>query len=177
MTSEFAPLHQTTLSSTAELEHIDGQLTHAQDHIQPSATSEAQQLETAQDPVEHMWDDVVLAIREDLRAFWGLWETDIAPRLDPGVPVTYDDARTWKVDNIDVDRVYSRLQGLTRQVKGITDAYAPKTSIEERVLYCVKSLFPYLDRVQEDKINLQLFVELVVVTIPIPDLVYPRPVN
>lgn len=27
----------------------------------------------------HMWDDVRQAIDEDLRAFWGLWETVIAP--------------------------------------------------------------------------------------------------
>ena len=91
-------------------------------------------------PVDHMWNDVVHAIRDDLRAFWGLWESDIAPRLDRGLPVTYQDARKWKGDNVDLADVFSRLRCLTSQVKTIADNYVPKSPNEQFVHACVKSL-------------------------------------
>ena len=58
-----------------------------------------------------MWDDVVHAIRDDLRAFRGLWETDIARRLGPGVPMTYQDAKAWKPENTeDTVGIFARLR-------------------------------------------------------------------
>ena len=39
-----------------------------------------------QEQADHMWDFVMNIIRDDLRALWGVWETDIAPRLGPDAP-------------------------------------------------------------------------------------------
>ena len=139
--------------------------------------SETGQSTTRQDPADHMWDDVLHAIRDDLRALWGLWDTDIAPRLDSGLPVTQKDAEDWKGDNVDVVRVLARLRSLTSQVKIITDTYVPKTSIEERVFYIVNSLLAKLNREQEDRDKLCMFVYGIVVYADVPDFVYPRPVD
>ena len=119
------------------------------------------------------------AIRGDLRAFWGLWETDIAPRLDAGIPVTSEAAEEWTTDNINVPHVLTELQGLTRLVKTIADAWVPKTSIETRVLFCVKLLISTLDCCKrEDKANLRLFVRCMIDNARTPeDFVYPRPVD
>ena len=75
---------------------------------QPAAdVNEARQLPLCEDPVEHIWDDVVHAIRDDLRVFWGLWATHIGPRLDPGVPLDYETFKEWKADNVDTACVFS----------------------------------------------------------------------
>jgi hypothetical protein len=122
---------------------------------------------------------VLHAIRGDLRAFWGLWETDIAPRLDAGIPVTTKVADEWTTDNINVPRVLTELRGLTQLVKTIADAWVPKTSIETRVLFCVNLLISNLDCCKrEDKANLQLFVRCIIDNARAPDdFVYPRPVD
>jgi Ethanolamine utilization protein EutJ (predicted chaperonin) len=122
-----------------------------------------------------LWDDVVCAVRDDLRAFWGLWDTHIAPRIDSGLPVTYNDAEQWNGDNVDVAHVFSQLRCLTRKVKAITDAYIPRTSIEERVLNCVQSLIRDLRK--EKQATLRMFVEELMVYAAAPDFVYPRPVD
>ena len=150
---------------------------HQPDTDPASTIGEAQHLTIAHDPVEHMWDDVVLAIREDLRAFWGLWETDIAPRLAVGIPVTYDDSEKWEANNVDIVQLLFKLRFLTHQVKDITDHYTPKTSIEERVLKVIKLVLKNLDYKQEDRLNVRLFVADMIVSAKVPDFVYPRPVD
>ena len=135
-------------------------------------------LTTRQDSQDRVWDDVVHAIREDLRAFWGLWVTVIAPRLGEGIPTKYQDAKEWKVDNIDTVLVVFRLRCLTRQVEAITETWVPNTSIEKRVLTCVKFLFTLLNcPKREDKDNLRLFVRDILTNVDIEDFVYPLPVD
>jgi hypothetical protein len=125
-----------------------------------------------------LWDDVVCAVRDDLRAFWGLWESDIAPRVDGGLPVTYKDAVEWNGDNVDVVRVLSQLRCFTRLVATMTDNWVPKTSFEKRVLFCVQSLILNLDCCKrDDKANLQLFIQCILGDAQVPEFVYPRPVN
>ena len=142
-------------------------------HLGP--VEEAGQPTVWRNPADHLWDDVVHAIRDDLRAFWGLWDTDIAPRLDRGLPVTYKDAEEWNGDNVDVVLVFSRLRCLTSEVKTITDTYVPRTSIEERVLNRVQSLLR--DLRTETQASMRMFVEELMVYAAVTDFVYPRPVD
>ena len=71
------------------------------------------------DPAEHMWDDVLRAIHEDPRAFWGLWSTVIAPCLGPGVPETFKEKDMWTASNVDITEVVSRLMNLGRRLAGL----------------------------------------------------------
>ena len=147
-------------------------------HSTGPAMEEVEEMNIVTDPQDMrqhetgLWDDVVHAIRDDLRVFWGLWETDIAPRLDPGIPVTHDASVAWKMDNIDIGCVLDRLRSLARQVKTITDQHIPKTATDERLLVDVRSLLAYLDRGQ-----LLLFVQWIIVEMKLPQFVYPRPVD
>ena len=147
----------------------------------PAAEEEVEEMNIVTDPqdMRHhetgLWDDVVCAIRDDLRAFWGLWDTHIAPRIDGGLPVTYNDAEEWNGDNVDVARVFSQLRCLTCKVKTITDAYVPRTAIEKRVLNRVQLLIHDLRIEKQSK--LRQFVEELMVCAAAQDFVYPRPVD
>ena len=135
----------------------------------------ARDTDPATPPADHQWDDVVHAIRDDLRAFWGLWESDIAPRLDPGLPVTYEVAAKWKGGDVDLADVFSRLRCLTRQVRTITDNYVPTSPDEQRIQARVKSLLT--DSEKEYKGYQCLFIHEMLVCAQMPGFVYPRPVD
>jgi hypothetical protein len=145
--------------------------------IQRSTSNEPQNKPpTNNEPVEDdPWADVLCAIRNDLRAFWGLWESVIAPRLDPGLPVTYKDAAKWKGDGVDLDLVFSCLRRLTRQVKPIIDNHVPKTSESQAVHARLKSL---LADAEKDYKPLQcIFIKQLLLYADMPDFAYPHPVD
>ena len=61
-----------------------------------------------------MWDDVLRAIHEDPRAFWGLWSTVIAPRFGLCVPRTLKENNQWTASNVNISEVIFQLGGLGR---------------------------------------------------------------
>ena len=121
------------------------------------------------------WADVVCAIRDDLRAFWGLWGFIIGPRLDPGIPGTYEDASKWNGDGVNLALVFSRLRGLTNQVKTIADHYIPKTPDEQAVHAKVKSLL--VDSEHEHKDLQCIFIRKMLLYAIYPGFEYPYPVD
>ena len=112
---------------------------------------------------------------DDLRAFWGLWATEIGPRLDPGVTLDHDTAVQWKADNVDIAHVFSQLWCLTRYVEVIVDNVTPKTSVEQRVRNCARSLL--LDCVKGNQIGLQYFVQGMFSCLSVRDFDYPLPLD
>jgi hypothetical protein len=114
-TSEFNNLDAT---STDDKRATIGQSDHL---VHKGQQSEAGQVITNQVPAEHMWDDVLQAIHEDPRAFWGLWSTIIAPRLGQGVPQTYKEKTVWTASNVNINEVIARLMNLGKRVADVIE--------------------------------------------------------
>ena len=90
--------------------------THAPRQENPPHTNTEMGQLTEHPAKDHMWDDVLQAIHEDPRAFWGLWSTVIAPRLGPGVPQTYKEKEAWTGSNVNITEVIYRLSDLGRRL-------------------------------------------------------------
>ena len=133
------------------------------------------QLTVSQDPEDHMWDDVLRAIDEDLRAFWGLWNTVILPRLDPNIPTEWEVMRVWNGDGMAITNVWDKTEKLLTQVKKLIDERQTKPG-EEQIWGCLNALVTsqYPER---SKTNLRSFTSRIVAFGCTPCLTYPMPVD
>ena len=102
---------------------IAGDSTHSTTQASDIKESDHKILQAAicQDPVEHMWDDVLQAIHEDPRAFWGLWSSVIAPRLGPDVPQTLKENDKWTGSNANITEAIFRLMNLGRRLANLIE--------------------------------------------------------
>ena len=136
--------------------------------------TDEEQLATFQDPADHKWDDVLRAIDEDLRAFWGLWETVIAPRIDANLPRTLHATEGWNVDDVDVTNVWHQLERMQSLVMDLISRREPKPE-EGRVLASLgRFMVPYKEK---GAIYLRLFIVRITTFAQVPGIVYPMPVN
>jgi hypothetical protein len=121
------------------------------------------------------WDDVLQAINDDLRAFWGLWSTVVLPRLDPNIPTDWETMKAWNGDGVDMAKVWYETEKLQEQVKKLIDERQTKPG-EERNWGCLNGLvtcryFP------SNKTTFQMFVYRIIAFEKTPGLAYPMPVN
>jgi hypothetical protein len=132
-------------------------------------------LAVSQNIEDHKWDDVLRAINEDLRAFWGLWTTVVLPRLDPNIPTDWEAMRVWNGDDVDMAKVWNQTEKLQAQVKKLIDERQTKPG-EECCWRCLNGLVTskYTER---SKICFWVFTGRIEAFGCTPGLVYPLPVD
>ena len=104
---------------------------------------EEEQPHVCQDQSDHKWDDVLRAIDEDLRAFWGLWTTVILPRLDPNIPTERETVKVWNGDGVDISNVWVQTEDLQAQVKKLVDKRQTKPGEDPRWRECLDGIVTY----------------------------------
>ena len=125
---------------------------------------------------DHKWDDILRAIDEDLRAFWGLWNTVILPRLNPNIPTEREAMDEWNGDGVDMNDVWIQTEDLQAQVKELIDKRQTKPE-EERSWGCLNGLVAPSQYPERNKTYFGLFMFRIRLVECSPGLIYPMPVN
>jgi hypothetical protein len=140
----------------------------------PSIEDEVR-LMASDNPTDHKWDDVLQAINDDLRAFWGLWNTVVLPRLDPNFPTDWEVMEMWDGEGVDIVNIWDQTEKLQAQVKKLIDERRTKPG-EECSWRCLDGLvtshYP-----EKSKICFWSFTSRIVAFGCTPCLAYPLPVD
>ena len=143
------------------------------DNPYTTAQSDVGEAEGQGHPADHKWDDILRAIDEDLRAFWGLWNTVIVPRLDPNIPTERAGMREWDGNDVDIATVWLRMDTLQAKVKTLM-AHRRMKPEEQRSWGCLERL---VTSVYPDK-SKKCFRSFAMRIIGFQEMVpYPMPVN
>jgi hypothetical protein len=147
-----------------------GDRTHNQ--ISTPAMEDNVPLTGSNNQTDHKWDDMLRAINDDLRAFWGLWTTVISPRLDPKIPTDWEVMKIWNADDVDISDVWDQIEKLQAQVKNLVDKRIMKPEDAHILRALNRLLTPYPIK------SVEYFRSFVMRIINFEELVpYPMPVN
>ena len=167
-------INEVTRTTEEELDEMDVTSdTQAGAVTSESNTEEEGRPDMVQDLTDHKWDDLLRAIDEDLRAFWGLWNTVILPRLNPNIPTDFEVMKGWNGDGVDMTDVWVQTEDLQAQVKQLLDKRPPKPR-EKGQLDCLNDLVTSRYPVK-DKAYFQWFVSRIMRAEAAHG--YPMPVN